>query len=84
MVFPNNNDLISKAKSLVSDLSPTIKSSTSSSLQYMSLRISQAVEALVGEDMKIYGPLEPGNIVYLPVKNAQILIEENFAFPIEY
>lgn len=49
---------------------------------FMILRILQHVDPLVGSDMKIYGPLEPGNIVFLPRINAEILIEEHFAVPI--
>jgi hypothetical protein len=50
-----------------------------SNIEYITLRITHHVEPLVGEDMKIYGPFKPGNLVFLPKTNAQILIDENYA-----
>jgi hypothetical protein len=59
-----------------------IERSLGASDDYIALRIIHSVEALVGEDLKIYGPLEPGNFVFLPKINGQILIEEHYATPI--
>jgi len=47
------------------------------------VRILENTPALVGIDLKNYGPFQKEDIATLPVKNAKILIFEKFAEEIE-
>ena len=50
---------------------------------YILIRFTKSIPALVGKDLKIYGPFQKEDIVSLPIQNASILIEENAAEAIE-
>ena len=47
------------------------------------LRFIQEIPAIVGSDMKTYGPFEPEDIATLPPENARILIKQGVAMEIE-
>ena len=47
------------------------------------LRFVQEIPAVVGSDMKTYGPFEPEDIATLPSENAQILIKQGVAVKVE-
>jgi DNA replication initiation complex subunit (GINS family) len=47
------------------------------------LRFIHEIPALVGADMKTYGPFNPEDIANLPVENAQILIDQGIAVKID-
>jgi DNA replication factor GINS len=47
------------------------------------LRFIQEIPALVGADMKTYGPFSPEDIANLPIENAQILIEQGMAVKVD-
>jgi DNA replication factor GINS len=47
------------------------------------LRFVQEIPALVGSDMKTYGPFEPEDIATLPAENARILIKQGVALEVE-
>ncbi len=49
---------------------------------YILIRFTKSIPALVGKDLKIYGPFNKEDIVRLPIQNASILIEENAAIKI--
>jgi DNA replication factor GINS len=47
------------------------------------LRFIQEIPAIVGSDMKTYGPFEPEDIATLPPENARILIKQGVAMEVE-
>ncbi len=47
------------------------------------LRFVQEIPALVGSDMKTYGPFEPEDIATLPPENARILIKQSVAVEVD-
>ena len=49
----------------------------------MLLRFIQEIPAIVGSDMKIYGPFKPEDIATLPLENARILIKKGVALEVE-
>ncbi len=49
----------------------------------MVLRFLKEVPAMVGADMKIYGPFKPEDVATLPIKNAEILIRQGVAVEVE-
>ena len=49
----------------------------------MLLRFVQEIPAIVGSDMKTYGPFEPEDIATLPSENARILIKQGVAVEVE-
>ena len=50
--------------------------------EYILIRFTKNIPALVGKDLKIYGPFKKEDLVRLPIQNASILIEENAAIKI--
>ena len=49
----------------------------------MLLRFIRETPAIVGSDMKTYGPFEPEDIATLPLENARILIKKSVALEVE-
>jgi len=49
----------------------------------MVVRFVQEVPAIIGVDMKTYGPFKPEDIATLPAENAKILIKKGLAVEIE-
>jgi DNA replication factor GINS len=47
------------------------------------LRFVKEIPAIVGSDMKTYGPFEPEDIASLPPENARILIKKGVAVEVE-
>ncbi len=47
------------------------------------VRILQEMPAMIGADMKTYGPFKPEDVATLPVENARILIKQGVAEEIE-
>jgi DNA replication factor GINS len=47
------------------------------------LRFIREIPAIVGSDMKTYGPFEPEDIATLPLENARILIKKGVALEVE-
>jgi len=47
------------------------------------VRILQEIPAIIGSDMKTYGPFKPEDIATLPPENAKVLIKQGFAVEIE-
>ncbi len=47
------------------------------------LRFVQKIPALMGSDMKTYGPFEPEDIATLPPENARILIKQGVAVEVD-
>ena len=49
----------------------------------MLVRFVQEIPAIVGSDMKTYGPFKPEDIATLPTENARILIRQGVAVEVE-
>jgi DNA replication factor GINS len=49
----------------------------------MVLRFVQEIPALVGSDMKTYGPFDPEDIATLPPENARLLIKQGVAVEVD-
>jgi len=49
----------------------------------MLLRFILGIPAIVGSDMKTYGPFEPEDIATLPLENARVLIKQGVAVEVE-
>ncbi|KPV63805.1 MAG: hypothetical protein AOA66_0645 [Candidatus Bathyarchaeota archaeon BA2] len=49
----------------------------------MLLRFIQEIPAIVGSDMKTYGPFKPEDIATLPTENARILVKQGVAVEVE-
>jgi DNA replication factor GINS len=47
------------------------------------LRFLKEIPAIVGADMKTYGPFKPEDIASLPVENAKVLIKQGVAVEVE-
>ncbi|MHC3128522.1 MAG: hypothetical protein IBV52_00380 [Candidatus Bathyarchaeota archaeon] len=47
------------------------------------LRFVQKIPALVGSDMKTYGPFEPEDIATLPPENSRVLIKQGVAVEVD-
>ncbi len=47
------------------------------------LRFLKAIPAIVGSDMKTYGPFQPEDVASVPVENARILVKQGLAQNIE-
>ena len=47
------------------------------------LRFLKAIPAIVGSDMKTYGPFQPEDVASVPVENAKILVKQGLAQNIE-
>lgn len=47
------------------------------------IRFLQAIPAIVGPDMKTYGPFKEEDVAYLPTENAKVLIKRNIAIDVE-
>jgi len=49
----------------------------------MILRFIQEIPAIIGADMKTYGPFKPEDVASLPIENARILIKQGVAVEVE-
>lgn len=47
------------------------------------IRFLQEIPAIIGVDMKTYGPFKPEDIASLPIENARILIKQGIAVEVE-
>jgi len=50
----------------------------------VALRFLKAIPAVVGADMKTYGPFLAEDVASLPVENAKLLVKRGLAEPIEF
>lgn len=49
----------------------------------VTLRFVKAVPAIIGGDMKTYGPFVPEDVASVPVENAKLLVKQGFAEIVE-
>jgi DNA replication factor GINS len=68
-------------KNVLSGRSPRVE--TEKKPKTMILRFLREIPAIVGADMKTYGPFKPEDIASLPIENARILIKQGVAVEVE-
>lgn len=49
----------------------------------MILRFVKEIPAIIGADMKTYGPFRPEDIASLPIENAKVLVKQDVAVEVE-
>jgi DNA replication initiation complex subunit (GINS family) len=49
----------------------------------LTLRFSKGIPAIMGADLKSYGPFAPEDVASLPAENAKILVKQGFAVLVE-
>jgi DNA replication initiation complex subunit (GINS family) len=49
----------------------------------MTLRFAKSIPAIIGADMKTYGPFMVEDVASLPVENAKILVKQGLAVLVE-
>ena len=72
-----------KLKSILMGRVPQIDAKPPSRTGLKVIRFLQAVPAIMGIDMKTYGPFKPEDVVSLPVENAENLIRRGIAKEVE-
>ena len=51
--------------------------------QRVALRFTKSIPAIMGSDMKSYGPFLVEDVASLPVENAKVLVKQGLAVPVE-
>ena len=72
-----------RIKSSISDIAPKKEGEPISRKDFKVVRFIKALPAIMGIDMKTYGPFEVEDIVSIPVENAENLIRKGFAKEVE-
>jgi len=62
---------------------PRVEKKEKAETKIMVVRFLQEVPAIIGSDMKTYGPFKPEDIATLPIENARILIKQGLAVEVE-
>ncbi len=70
--------------SLIKDVSRgVIKGIKREEERYVLVRFLREVPAIIGSDMKTYGPFKPEDLATIPVENARTLIKQGVAIEVE-
>jgi DNA replication factor GINS len=80
-VSPSLESYQTLLKDISSGRSPRIEVKETS--KTMILRFTQEIPAIIGADMKTYGPFRPEDIASLPIENARILVKQGVAVEVE-
>ncbi len=80
-VSPSLESYQTLLKDILSGRSPRIE--VKEKPKTMILRFIQEIPAIIGADMKTYGPFKPEDIASLPIENARILIKQGVAVEVE-
>ncbi|MGD2142593.1 MAG: hypothetical protein PVH79_03830 [Candidatus Bathyarchaeota archaeon] len=73
----------SRLKDILMGRQPQVKAKPRPRAGLKVVRFLQAVPAIMGIDMKTYGPFKPEDVVSLPVENAENLIRRGIAKEVE-
>jgi len=76
-IYKSIQELFNEYKANI--LNNNIKQKEEREKVFKEVRLSQDVPEFIGEDMKSYGPYKKGEIVSIPLRNAEILIREKIA-----
>lgn len=80
-VSPSIESYQTLLKDILSGRSPRVEVKEKS--KAMILRFVQEIPAIIGADMKTYGPFKPEDIASLPIENARILVKQGVAVEVE-
>jgi len=80
-VSPSIESYQTLLKGILSGRSPRIE--VKEKPKTMILRFIQEIPAIIGADMKTYGPFKPEDIANLPIENARILAKQGVAVEVE-
>jgi len=72
-----------RLKSILMGHVPQIDTKPSPGVSLKVIRFLKAVPAIIGIDMKTYGPFQPEDVVAIPVENAENLIRRGIAKEVE-
>jgi len=61
---------------------PTVKVDAEVSHKRMTLRFTKSTPAIIGLDMKTYGPFMVEDVASLPVENAKVFVKQGLAVPV--
>lgn len=64
-------------------LGQVVKASLTKVHERVALRFVKPIPAVIGADMKAYGPFMVEDVASLPVENAKILVKQGLAVPVE-
>ena len=70
-------------KDVLSGNSSTVKTEIKEKPKKRVLRFLREVPAIIGADMKPYGPFKPEDVASVPAENAKILVKQGLAVEIE-
>jgi len=76
-ISKNINDLFNEYKKNILNTDVSIKEIREK--VFKEVRLSQDVPEFIGEDMRSYGPFKKGEVISIPLRNAEILIREKLA-----
>ena len=80
-VWPSMESYQTLLKDVLSGRSPRVE--VKEKPKTMILRFIQEIPAIIGADMKTYGPFKPEDIASLPIENARVLIKQGVAVEVE-
>lgn len=60
-----------------------LKKTAEKQYQRVTLRFVKAIPAIIGGDMKTYGPFLPEDVASVPVENAKILVKQGLAIAVD-
>ena len=69
--------------SLVEEVTRGVIKEARNEAKYITVRFLKEIPAIIGSDMKTYGPFKPEDLGTLPVENARMLIKESVAIEVE-
>jgi DNA replication factor GINS len=77
------NEHRERLKSILSGRPPRIEAGPTAKGGYKVVRFLEALPAIIGVDMKTYGPFKPEDVASIPVENAESLIRRGVAKEVE-
>ena len=70
-------------KGILSGNSSTFEADVEVKMKKKVLRFLREVPAIIGADMKLYGPFSPQDVASLPAENAKILVKQGLAVELQ-
>ncbi|MBS7638552.1 DNA replication complex GINS family protein [Candidatus Bathyarchaeota archaeon] len=74
---------VERLKSILLGRPPRIEAKQTAKGDYKVVRFLQAIPAIMGVDMKTYGPFKPEDVASIPLENAESLIRRGVAKEVE-
>ncbi len=77
------NQAINQIPSQTAPIQTATKAEIEESHKRVALRFTKSIPAIMGADMKSYGPFLVEDVASLPAENAKILVKQGLAMPVE-